>query len=109
MPYKGFKKRRILYIILILCWQGYNCHIKISITYFNYIILFNKYIYQSRLYLVLRHRCLAFLFVFFFVPERCTVLLSLLAVSLLGVAGLSMLTLPLGAAPVVELLLPLVV
>lgn len=55
------------------------------------------------------HRCLAFLFVFFFVPERCTALLSLLAVSLVGVTGLSMFTLPLSAGPMVELLLPLVV
>jgi hypothetical protein len=55
------------------------------------------------------HRCLAFLFVLFFVPERCMILLSLLAVSLVGVAGLSMLALPLSAGPVVELLLPFVV
>jgi hypothetical protein len=57
----------------------------------------------------IRHRCLAFLLVFFFVPERFTVLFSLLAVSLVGVAGLSALALPLSAGPVVELLLPFVV
>jgi len=66
--------------------------------------IFTSYIYVL---CFICHRCLAFLFVFFFVPERCTVLLSLLAVSLVGVADLSTLALPLSAGPVVELLLPL--